>query len=307
MLAFAKRNDQDYYILGGGSNILCASFVNRVVIKNEILGIDTVYEDEEIIHLKIGGGENWHQLVLHTLDKGYGGLENLSLIPGTVGAAPVQNIGAYGVEQDQLFIKLEAVDLLKGEIVSFENADCAFSYRDSMFKSKYPGRYFITSVTYQLTKRHHKLNISYGAIEQELLKMKVEKVDIQSLSQAIINIRTFKLPDPSVVHNAGSFFKNPIIFKQQFDDLQAKFPALVFYKLDNEEYKIPAGWLIDQCGFKGMTVGNVGCYKNQALVIVNHGDASGEEVWQFAQTIQKKVMETYDILLLPEVNRWGLN
>lgn len=296
---------KETHILGGGSNILCASHIQKHILKNEIRGISVEKEDDDYIYLTAGGGENWHHFVLHCLERGFGGLENLSLIPGTVGAAPVQNIGAYGVEQDQLFVSLRAVDLLSNKVVTFSKEDCQFSYRDSLFKSKFPGRYFITQVEYRLTKRNHILNTSYGAIEAELERKGVGPITIRAISDAVIAIRTFKLPDPSQVHNAGSFFKNPIISETQFDMLIRKFPDAVYYKLGNGEVKVPAGWLIDQCGFKGMVKGRVGTYKNQALVLVNHGGATGEELWEFAMEIQDTVRNRFGIELVPEVNLWG--
>jgi UDP-N-acetylmuramate dehydrogenase len=296
---------KEVHILGGGSNILCASHIQKHILKNEIRGISVVKEDDDYINLTAGGGENWHHFVLHCLEKGFGGLENLSLIPGTVGAAPVQNIGAYGVEQDQLFVSLRAIDLLSNKVVTFSKEDCQFSYRDSLFKSEFPGRYFITQVEYRLTKRNHIFNTSYGAIEAELERKGVRPITIGAISDAVIAIRTFKLPDPSQVHNAGSFFKNPIISETQFDILIRKFPDAVHYRLDNGEVKVPAGWLIDQCGFKGMVKGRVGTYKNQALVLVNHGGATGEELWAFAMEIQDTVRNRFDIELVPEVNLWG--
>lgn len=296
---------QDYLILGGGSNILCADYIPAHLLKNEIMGISVVSEDADHVLLRVGGGEVWNDLVATAVAKGWGGLENLTLIPGTVGAAPVQNIGAYGVEQDQLMVELSAFDLRDGVTVDFDVSECDFGYRDSLFKSKQKGRYFITHVTYRLTKRNHILNISYGAIEEELADADIQVPTIATISSAVAAIRVRKLPDPSMVANAGSFFKNPVVYQSLYRELVDRYPDLVYYPMPDGTYKIPAGWLIDQCGYRGKRVGDTGTYEHQALVIVNHGSATGAEIWNFANDIQRAVMDRYGVLLVPEVNRWG--
>lgn len=296
----------DYLVLGGGSNILCGHFVDRPILKNEISGIRIVQETDTHIDLEVGGGMDWHDLVTYTTDRGYGGLENLTMIPGTVGAAPVQNIGAYGVEQDQLMVYLRAVDLQTRAIVTMHPQDCAFAYRDSRFKSKEKGRFFITYVCYRLTKRNHNIQISYGAIKDKLSEYSITIPTPVDVSRAVAAIRTWKLPDPNETPNAGSFFKNPVIYPQQFAELLESRSDLVYYKLSDCTYKVPAGWLIDQCGYKGKRSGAVGCYKNQALVLVNHGGATGKEVQAFSREIQAAVLDTFGIHLVPEVNFWAL-
>lgn len=263
-----------YKVLGGGSNVLCNDYIDAPLLKVEIPGIRVVDETPTTIDLEVGGGVIWQDLVQYAVREGYGGLENLTLIPGTVGAAPVQNVGAYGVEQDQMMIRLRAYDLYTSQPVTLAKDECQFGYRDSRFKSREKGRYVITYVTYRLTKTDHQLHTSYGAIQSKLAEMGVAAPSNKDVSDAVAAIRTYKLPDPKQVPNAGSFFKNPVIPKRQFDTLLQQRPDLIYYPLADEHYKVPAGWLIDQCGYRGKRVGNVGCYEHQALVIVNHGDAT---------------------------------
>jgi UDP-N-acetylmuramate dehydrogenase len=297
--------DRTYKVLGGGSNVLCNDYIDASLIKIEIPGIEVVTQDDKTIDLEVGAGVVWHDLVQYAVSEGYGGLENLTLIPGTVGAAPVQNVGAYGVEQDQLMVSLRAYDLQTREAVSMSREDRQFGYRDSRFKSREKGRYVITHVTYRLSKVDHVIKTTYGAILDKLAEMDVTEPTIADVSRAVAAIRTFKLPDPREVPNAGSFFKNPVIPKPQFDDLLGERPDLVYYPLADDLYKVPAGWLIDQCGYRGKQVGNVGCYKNQALVIVNHGGATGAEIRAFSREIQRTVLDKFGIHLIPEVNHWG--
>ena len=289
-------------ILGGGSNILFHKDIKGLVIKNNILGKQVVDENNETVNVRFGAGENWHECVLWAIENGYGGIENLSLIPGTIGAAPMQNIGAYGVELKDVFVELEAVHLRKKMRQTFDHAACEFGYRESVFKKKLKGQFFITAVTLQLTKKNHKLNTSYGAIQTTLEKNNIKSPDIKSISDAVIQIRQSKLPDPKDLGNAGSFFKNPIIPKSQFDPIKLAHPNIVSYDLPEDMVKVPAGWLIEQCGWKGKQIGDAGTYQHQALVIVNHGDASGEEIWQLAQKIQQSVSDKFGIHLTPEVN-----
>ncbi len=270
-------------------------------MKNEISGIETIKEDEEHIYLRAGAGENWHRFVMYCVDKGYAGIENLSLIPGNVGASPMQNIGAYGVEIKDVFYELEAFHIKDGELRKFSRDDCAFGYRESVFKNKYRGQFVITRVTYRLSKQP-KFNTSYGAIQQELDKMGIQSLTIKAISQAVINIRTSKLPDPKEIGNAGSFFKNPQVKKQELNRLQETFTNIPFYEVDEQHVKIPAGWLIEQCGWKGYRKGDAGCYPKQALVLVNYGSATGEEIYELSEKIMNSVRERFNIILEREVN-----
>jgi len=293
------KQEQPTFILGGGSNILLTGDVSGLVLKNEIRGINILKENKEEAIVQFGGGEDWHQSVLWALDHGLGGIENLSLIPGTIGAAPIQNIGAYGVELQHVFVSLEAVYLKSGRSRVFHLSDCQFGYRDSIFKRRLKGKVFITSVTLRLTKKH-RLRMSYGAIQKTLEG--VAHPTIQDVSKAIIEIRQSKLPDPAELGNSGSFFKNPEIPVQQFNALQQQFPDIVFYELPNNQIKVPAGWLIEQCGWKGKRVGNTGAHSKQSLVLVNYGGATGQEVWNLAMDIKASVFNKFGISIHPEVN-----
>jgi UDP-N-acetylmuramate dehydrogenase len=287
-------------ILGGGSNVLFTKDFEGLVLINEIKGINVKHETEDEVIVQVGAGENWHGFVLYAIEKGWGGIENLSLIPGSVGASPMQNIGAYGVEIKDVFFELEAMDIRTGEIKYFDKDACDFGYRESVFKKSAKDQFFITRVTYKLTKRNHKLNTSYGAIEAELEQAGVQP-SIKSISDAVVSIRKSKLPDPKEIGNAGSFFKNPVIEEAQFQKLQKSFPDMVNYPSDSG-VKIAAGWLIDQLGWKGKTFENYGVHKNQALVLVNYGGAEGEQIWDLSQQIIDAVKEKYDIQLEREVN-----
>lgn len=295
-------NIKPILILGGGSNMLLTQNQEGLVLKNNFRGIEIVEQTDDEAIVAIGGGENWHEFVLWALSKNLGGIENLSLIPGTVGASPIQNIGAYGVELKDVFVKLEALNFSTGRKKTFHKKDCNFGYRESIFKKDLKGKYFISKVFLKLTKTNHQINAGYGAIQSVLVEKGIEQPTIQNISEAVIEIRSSKLPDPKLLGNSGSFFKNPEIEKDQFLSLQKKYPNLVFYELPNERYKIPAGWLIDQCGWKGLRVGNTGCHAKQALVLVNYGGATGNEVWQLAKKIQHSVKKKYGIELTPEVN-----
>jgi UDP-N-acetylmuramate dehydrogenase len=288
-------------VLGGGSNILLTKDVEGIVLKNEISGIDVVDADEEYVYVKSGAGENWHKLVMYCVDKGFGGTENLSLIPGNVGASPMQNIGAYGVEIKDIFHSLQAYHVADKTLVTFNLNDCEFGYRESVFKRKFKGQFIISSVTYRLHKKPV-LNTSYGAIQQELEKMGVHELSIKAISQAVINIRSSKLPDPKEVGNAGSFFKNPQVKKEQFSSLQNQYPSVPFFPFDEAHVKVPAGWLIEQCGWKGFRRGDAGCYAKQALVLVNYGGATGEEIYQLSEEILQSVKIKFGITLEREVN-----
>lgn len=289
-------------ILGGGSNILLTGNVEGIVLKNSIKGINVAREDDDFFYVKAGAGEVWHELVLYCIERGFAGIENLSLIPGSVGAGPMQNIGAYGVEIKDVFYELEAFNIKTGAMETFTIDDCEFGYRESVFKRRYKGKYVITSVTLRLRKKPV-FNISYGAIESELKAMGVKDLSIKAISDAVINIRRSKLPDPAEIGNSGSFFKNPEIPLEKYQELKEKFPAIVGFPLENTNMvKLAAGWLIEQCGWKGKRVGNTGAHKNQALVLVNYGNATGKEVYDLAMQIQQSVTEKFDVLLEPEVN-----
>ncbi|MER3463063.1 MAG: UDP-N-acetylenolpyruvoylglucosamine reductase [Chitinophagaceae bacterium] len=288
-------------VLGGGSNILLTKDVDGLVLKNEIKGIDIVSEDEEYVYVKVGGGENWHQFVLYCIEKNLAGVENLSLIPGNVGASPMQNIGAYGVEIKDVFHSLEAMHIGEMKMQTFSNNDCAFGYRESVFKNKYKGQFIITSVTYRLNKKPT-FNTSYGAIQQELEKMGVQELSIKVVSQAVINIRSSKLPDWTKIGNAGSFFKNPQVKNAKFHELKQMFPTIPSFPVDETHTKIPAGWLIEQCGWKGYHKGDAGCYEKQALVLVNYGSATGSEIYSLSQEIIESVQNKFGISLEREVN-----
>ncbi len=290
-----------YYVLGGGSNLLLTGDLDLCILKNEITGIEVIDHLSDDVMVRVGGGVVWHDLVQWAVKNGLGGIENLSLIPGCVGAAPIQNIGAYGTEQESAFIALEAVDLQTGDTRRFEKNECQFGYRDSIFKRDFKERFMITHVYYRLSK-NSPLDISYGAIRETLDEMGIESPTLADVSKAVIAIRTYKLPDPAVLGNSGSFFKNPIVNLETYEILKDKRPDLVSYQVTDDSFKIPAGWLIDQCGWKGVREGNVGCYQNQALVIVNYGGATGSEVWNFAQKVKADVLEKFGIELQPEVN-----
>lgn len=291
-------------ILGGGSNILLTDDFMGIVIHNNIQGITIEEETETHVIVAAGGGVNWHQLVLWCLERDLGGIENLSLIPGTVGAAPIQNIGAYGVELKDVFHHLETFPLYFKTQLVFYADDCRFGYRDSIFKREAKGEYCITKVYLKLTKNEHRLNTRYGAIQETLQEMGVKQPTIRDVSNAVIRIRSSKLPDPAQLGNAGSFFKNPEIPVDQFEALKQQHPNIVNFPGTDGQIKIPAGWLIEQCGWKGFREGHVGCYEKQALVLVNYGGASGKEVYGLAQRIIKSVEDKFGISLTPEVNIW---
>jgi UDP-N-acetylmuramate dehydrogenase len=294
-------NYQMPMILGGGSNILFTKHFDGLVLKNEIKGINLIGENDDHVYVKVGAGENWHAFVLHCLGRNWAGVENLSLIPGNVGASPMQNIGAYGVEIKEVFYDLEAFSMKEKKVYTFTSNDCEFGYRDSVFKNKYKNQFIILTVTFCLNK-FPKLNLSYGAIEQELQKMDVTKPDIRSVSQAVINIRNSKLPDPANIGNAGSFFKNPIITKSTFENIKNRFPGVIGFNNSDGTVKLAAGWLIEQCGWKGYRNGDAGCYPEQALVLVNYGNATGKEIYDLSEDILQSVKNKFNILLEREVN-----
>ena len=290
-----------HLFLGSGSNILLCNDVEGLVIKNEINGIEIVDEDENTVTIKSLSGTIWHDLVLFCVERNFGGIENLSLIPGTVGAAPMQNIGAYGVELKDTFVELEAINLKTAELEIFTKESCQFGYRESIFKKEAKGKYFIYSVTFKLSKQP-KANIAYGDIQKILEAKFITNPMIKDVSDAVIEIRQSKLPNPKMLGNAGSFFKNPEVGLEVAENIKKEFPEMPKYDLPNGTVKIPAAWLIEQCGWKGKQVGNTGNHAKQALVIVNYGNATGHEIWQHALAVQKSVKEKFGVLLEPEVN-----
>jgi UDP-N-acetylmuramate dehydrogenase len=296
-----------HMILGGGSNILFTKNFDGLVVKNSISGIEIVSETETHVIVKAMAGTGWHQFVLWCIEKNYAGIENLSLIPGLVGAAPMQNIGAYGVEIKDVFHKLEALNINTGEEVTFHLGDCEFGYRESVFKNKYKNQFLITSLSLRLTKLNsaqavYRFKTDYGDVKATLAEMGAYDLTVKAVSDAIIKIRSSKLPDPKVIGNAGSFFKNPVVPKQSFDNLVLQYPVMPSYLQPDGTVKIPAGWLIEQCGWKGKVVGQTGSHAKQALVLVNYGNASGDEIWKLAMDIQQSVRGKFGIEIQPEVN-----
>jgi len=288
-------------ILGGGSNILFTSDFNGLVIKNSIPGIEEIQEDKEHVYVKAGAGVIWDDLVSYCVNKNYGGIENLSLIPGTVGAAPIQNIGAYGAELKDVFYSLEGIFIKENSVKEFSKKECYFGYRDSIFKSEYKDKFIITSVTLRLMK-NPKINIEYSALKEETKKYKKEELTIAKISQIVKDIRNSKLANPAKFGNAGSFFKNPEIDKDTLSRLESEFDDLISFKVDDDTFKIPAGWMIEKCGLKGFKIGNVGTYNKQALVIINYNNATGKEISSFSEFIKEKVFAKFKIELEREVN-----
>lgn len=297
----AVYKHEKHLILGGGSNVLLTGDFEGLVIRINLKGIETIREDDSTIVLKVGAGEVWHSFVMFCVENNYGGVENLSLIPGTMGAAPMQNIGAYGTEVKDVIKTVEAIDVNNGGLRVFSNRECEFGYRESVFKHKLKGKYFISSVTLTLTKKDHVLNTSYGAIQQTLDQHNTTP-SIQAISDAVIAIRQQKLPDPNVVGNAGSFFKNPTIAQSHYESIKKQFPEVPGYFTGNQQVKVPAGWLIEQCGWKGKTFDTIGVHPHQALVLVNYGNGTGEKIWKLAQDILASVQQKFSIDLQPEVN-----
>ena len=295
-----ELQDKHLLILGGGSNILFTRDFDGLVLKNELKGIEVVGEDEDHIYVKAGAGENWHGFVLFCVDRGYAGVENLSFIPGNVGASPMQNIGAYGVEIKDVFHELEAYHIHDRKIVHFNNSDCAFGYRESVFKNIFKNQFIILNVTYRLNKKPV-LHTEYGAIQQELEKRNPSYPTIKDISDAVIRIRSSKLPDPKLIGNAGSFFKNPVISAVDFARIKNEFPSVVAFP-SGEKIKLAAGWLIEQCGWKGFRKGDAGCYPKQALVLVNYGSASGKEIYSLSEDILLSVKAKFGVTLEREVN-----
>lgn len=297
-----SNSDREKFILGGGSNMLLTRDVEALVIHVDLKGIEVLSRSEDAVVVKAMAGENWHEFVLYTIDKGFGGLENLSLIPGNVGTTPIQNIGAYGVEIKDCFVSCEAMDIETGEIKVFSLDECRFGYRESIFKQELRNKYVIVSVSFRLSVKDHKIHTEYGDIKAELARNNIHTPTIKDVSNAVIAIRQSKLPDPKVLGNCGSFFKNPVISREQFDLIQKKFPDIRHFPVSDTQVKVPAGWLIEQAGFKGCRFGDAGVHKNQALVLVNYGSASGSEILELSQKIQAKVFDIYGIRIEAEVN-----
>jgi UDP-N-acetylmuramate dehydrogenase len=296
-----KNDISKLLFLGSGSNILFTKNFDGVVLKNEIAGIHVVHEDEKFVYVSAGGGVKWHDFVMFCIENNLGGVENLSLIPGTVGASPIQNIGAYGVELKDILFSLKALDIKEKEWLVFSNQDCDFGYRTSIFKTSLKGRVVITSATFRLTKTNHTLHLDYGAIPAQLAINGVSAPSIKDVSDAVVDIRSSKLPDPQKIGNAGSFFKNPIIREDLFNKIKKEYPDIVANET-SEGYKLAAGWLIEKAGWKGYRQGDAGCYNKQALVLVNYGQASGVDILSLSTLIIKSVLDKFGVKLTAEVN-----
>lgn len=297
-----ENKNEKKFILGGGSNMLLTKDIDALVIHIDLKGKKISKEDDDFVWVESQAGEVWHDFVLWTIDHNFGGLENMSLIPGNVGTTPVQNIGAYGAEIKDTFVSCEAINIATQEIKTFTNNECNFGYRESIFKNEVKDQYIITSVIFKLTKRNHKINTSYGDILAELAKNNITEPTLKDVSNAVIAIRQSKLPDPKELGNSGSFFKNPIVLKSDFEKIHQKFPEMKYYEVSETEVKVPAGWLIEQAGFKGKRFGDAGVHKNQALVLVNYGNATGQEILAVSKEVQKTVFETFGIQIEAEVN-----
>jgi UDP-N-acetylmuramate dehydrogenase len=298
----AENKAKNKFILSGGSNMLLTKNIDALVIHINLKGREIVEENDDFVWVESQAGENWHEFVMWTIDNDFGGLENMSLIPGNVGTTPVQNIGAYGTEIKDTFVSCTAMKIDSLEMKSFDKAECQFGYRESIFKNEVKDQYIITSVVFKLTKRNHKITISYGDITSELEKLNIKNPTLKEVSNAVIAIRQSKLPDPKVLGNSGSFFKNPIVLKSDFEPIHKKFPEMKFYEISETEVKVPAGWLIEQAGFKGKRFGDAGIHVNQALVLVNYGNATGQEILNLSKEIQDTIFKKFGIQIEAEVN-----
>lgn len=297
-----ENKNEKKFILGGGSNMLLTKDIDALVIHIDLKGKKIIKEDDDFVWVESQAGEVWHDFVLWTIENNFGGLENMSLIPGNVGTTPVQNIGAYGTEIKDTFVSCEAMNIATQEMKTFSNEECNFGYRESIFKNEVKDQYIITSVIFKLSKRNHKINTSYGDILGELAKNNITEPTLKDVSNAVIAIRQSKLPDPKELGNSGSFFKNPIVLKSEFEKIHQKFPEMKYYEVSETEVKVPAGWLIEQAGFKGKRFGDAGVHKNQALVLVNYGNATGQEILAVSKEVQKTVFEKFGIKIEAEVN-----
>lgn len=289
-------------LLGGGSNVLLPDHFPGLVIHNRVKGMEVIAQEGYEVVISAGSGVNWHELVLWTIRQGFSGIENMALIPGTVGAAPIQNIGAYGIELQDVFESLTVVDMRSGASQEFSAEDCHFGYRDSIFKKKsVAGKFYLSKIKLRIKHSNHQVNTSYGALQSQLAQWKIESPTAADVAAAVISIRRSKLPDWRQYGNAGSFFKNPVISMSEWNNLKQSYPDAPHYPVGEQEIKVPAGWLIDQAGWKGKSIGKVGCYKNQALVIVNHGGASGQEIYDFSTQVAESVKEKFGVELEREV------
>lgn len=297
-----ENQDSEKFILGGGSNMLLTQDIDALVIHVDLKGKKIIKQDDDYVWVESQAGENWHEFLLWCIDQDFGGLENMSLIPGNVGTTPVQNIGAYGTEIKDTMVSCSSITIDNQETRIFSNHDCNFGYRESIFKQELKDQYIITSVVFKLTKRNHKISVSYGDIQVELAKKSIQNPTLKNVSDAVIAIRQSKLPDPKVLGNSGSFFKNPIISREEFEPIYKKFPEMKFYEISATQVKVPAGWLIEQSGLKGFRKGDAGVHKNQALVLVNHGNATGSEILELSKLVQKTVFDNYGISIEAEVN-----
>jgi UDP-N-acetylmuramate dehydrogenase len=297
-----QNKSETTFILGGGSNMLLTQDIEALVIHIDLKGKRVIDENKDYVWVESQAGENWHDFVLWTIDQNFGGLENMSLIPGNVGTTPVQNIGAYGTEIKNTFVSCTALTTVSQKLKTFTKEECHFGYRESIFKNEVKDQYIITSVVYKLTKHNHKINTSYGDITNELAKKNITNPNLKEISNAVIAIRKSKLPDPKELGNSGSFFKNPILLKTDFEKIHLQFPEMKYYDVSETEVKVPAGWLIEQAGFKGKRFGDAGIHKNQALVLVNYGKATGQEILNVSKDIQETIFKTFGIHIEAEVN-----
>ena len=297
-----EHQSEQKFILGGGSNMLLTQDINALVIHIDLKGKKVLKEEDDFVWVESQAGENWHEFVLWTIDQNFGGLENMSLIPGNVGTTPVQNIGAYGTEIKDTFVSCDSMTIATQEMKTFDKEDCHFGYRESIFKHEAKDQFIITSVIFKLTKHNHKINTSYGDITKELEKQNVSTPTLKDVSNAVIAIRQSKLPDPAALGNSGSFFKNPIISKEQYEKVHALHPEMPHYVISETEVKVPAGWLIERAGFKGKRFGDAGIHKNQALVLVTYGNATGQEILAVSRDIQATILREFGIVIEAEVN-----
>ena len=299
---FRQKHSLNLMILGGGSNILLTQDFSGLILHNSLKGIRSEIVSPNEVLVEVSAGENWHAFVQHCIANNWGGLENLSLIPGSVGASPMQNIGAYGREIKDTFYSLRAMDIQDGTVHVFDAQQCKFGYRESIFKHEAKGRFIILSATFKLTSKEHQITTSYGAISQELEKMGIQNPSIRDVSNAVIAIRKSKLPDPAVIGNAGSFFKNPVVTNDIVEKIRSKSPNVVSYPAGENHSKLAAGWLIEAAGWKGFRRGDAGVHALQALVLVNYGNATGKEIWQLSQDVVDDVASKFGVQLEREVN-----
>jgi UDP-N-acetylmuramate dehydrogenase len=292
----------ELFIISGGSNMLLTRDLDKTVVLINNKGIKVHQETEDYVLVDVEAGENWHELVLWAVYHGYGGIENLALIPGCVGTSPIQNIGAYGVELKDTFLQCEAIQVQTGEKRFFTNAECQFGYRDSIFKNELANQYIITRVRFKLEKQPHNVRSDYRSLKNYLKEKNISDPGIEDIANAVTEIRRSKLPDPDKIGNSGSFFKNPVVDDRKFKTLQERYPEIPHFKQSDHEVKVPAGWLIEQCGFKGYRKGDAGVHEKQALVLVNHGKASGQEILELSKNIRRDVKEKFNITLSREVN-----